>query len=356
VAEAQAKLESAQAAYAVAKAESDKKAEELRLANVVLVQAKAEEAKGQEKVDAQREAVAGYARAVYQDNLPMISVVTLLGASSSSDLANRVQWTDTVLVTNQIDLDYLREIQAELAEKRLQSQIAQETATAAKEEADRHTAVMEEAMKAAERAHAEVEAALAEQVAARAAAQSALKADQASLASHEAELRKVNEEIAELARKAAASKPASGSSSSSSSSSGYKVSSYGLIWPSTGWVSSNYGYRIHPIAKVRRFHDGIDVAASCGTPLKAVAAGRVSQRYYSSGYGYRIFIDHGWVKGRHIVSSYNHLSRYAVSNGARVSQGQTIGYVGTTGYSTGCHLHFMLWVGGSLVNPRNYLP
>ncbi|MCL1923069.1 MAG: peptidoglycan DD-metalloendopeptidase family protein [Propionibacteriaceae bacterium] len=360
VAQAQIELDAAQAEYDKAEEESQKKAEELRQATIVLTKARAEEDKGQERVDDQRESVANYARSMYQDSLPLISVATLMGAESTSDLANRVQWADTVLSTNQIDLDYLREIQEELVEARLNSQAAQEVANDAKEEADKHTAVMESARDKAEQAHLEVQQALEAEEEARRVAQSALESDQAALASQEAELKKVNAEIAEMARQAEEARKAaakkSGSSSSGSSGANMAVSSKGLIWPTSGVVTSNYGYRIHPIYNTRQFHDGLDIGAGCGVPIKAVASGRVSQRYYSSGYGYRIFVDHGYVQGRHMVTSYNHMSGYAVANGAKVSQGQTIGYIGTTGTSTGCHLHFMLWVNGSLANPRTYLP
>jgi murein DD-endopeptidase MepM/ murein hydrolase activator NlpD len=310
-------------------------------------------------IEDQRESVTVYARAIYQDSLPLVSIASFLGASSTSDLANRIQWSDTVLTTSQIDLDYLRELQGDLAQARIDSQQAQESANQAKDEADRQTLVMQEARDAANQAHQEVQAALAEEEAARQAAASALRADQAALASREAELREVNAQIAEMARQAEEARRAAAlrsGSNSSSGSSNSSMSSSGLVWPTTGVITSSYGYRIHPVYGTRRFHDGLDMGAACGTPITAVASGRVSQRYYSSGYGYRIFVDHGFVQGRHMVSSYNHLSSYAVANGAQVSQGQTIGYVGTTGTSTGCHLHFMLWVGGSLTNPRPYLP
>ncbi|MDR0488965.1 MAG: M23 family metallopeptidase [Propionibacteriaceae bacterium] len=129
----------------------------------------------------------------------------------------------------------------------------------------------------------------------------------------------------------------------------------GLVWPTDGVISSNYGYRIHPIYGGRRFHDGLDFAADCSVPIRAVADGVVIDQYRSSGYGKKVLVSHGYVNGRHMVSAYSHLSDYAVSTGASVSQGQAIGYVGSTGASTGCHLHFMLWVDGSLANPRSYL-
>lgn len=100
-----------------------------------------------------------------------------------------------------------------------------------------------------------------------------------------------------------------------------------------------------------KLHDGTDFGASCGTPIKAAASGTVSERYYNAGYGNRLMIDHGKINGTYVTTGYNHATRYIVSVGQRVTKGQVIGYVGTTGYSTGCHLHLMVWEGGKVVNP-----
>jgi murein DD-endopeptidase MepM/ murein hydrolase activator NlpD len=108
--------------------------------------------------------------------------------------------------------------------------------------------------------------------------------------------------------------------------------------------------RLHPILHIWKLHDGTDFGAGCGTPIRAAASGTVTEAYYNGGYGNRLFIDHGAL-----TTSYNHMSGYAVRVGQHVTQGQVIGYVGNTGYSTGCHLHFMLWVNGTMVNPANYL-
>ncbi|MDR0487831.1 MAG: peptidoglycan DD-metalloendopeptidase family protein [Propionibacteriaceae bacterium] len=135
-----------------------------------------------------------------------------------------------------------------------------------------------------------------------------------------------------------------------------RISSSGLINPTSGTITSLYGLRLHPVYGVWRFHDGLDIATGCGTPLLAVAAGRVTESYYNSGYGYRLVIDHGRVSGRDLKTSYNHAQGYSVRVGDQVRQGQVVGTVGTTGTSTGCHLHFQTWIGGELVNPKPLLP
>ena len=135
-----------------------------------------------------------------------------------------------------------------------------------------------------------------------------------------------------------------------------RVSSSGLASPATGPISSPYGMRLHPIDGTWKYHDGMDIAAPCGSPIVAAAAGTVVESFYSSGYGNRLVIDHGIVDGHQLRTSYNHAQGYQVSVGDQVSQGQVIGYVGTTGASTGCHLHFQVWLDGTLTDPQPLLP
>jgi murein DD-endopeptidase MepM/ murein hydrolase activator NlpD len=120
-------------------------------------------------------------------------------------------------------------------------------------------------------------------------------------------------------------------------------------------VSQPWGWRIHPIWGYRSFHTGVDLSASCGTPIYATAAGTVQSVITSSIWGKRTTISHGVVGGNSIISTYNHQSAVSVSAGQKVSKGQRIGSVGTTGWSTGCHLHFEIYSNGKTVNPMNYI-
>lgn len=125
-----------------------------------------------------------------------------------------------------------------------------------------------------------------------------------------------------------------------------------LYWPVPGHhrITSPFGYRIHPILKYRKLHTGVDIGAPNGTPVVSAASGTVIASRFMSGYGNCIMIDHG---GK--VTVYGHLSSRAVSPGQSVSAGETIGYVGSTGMSTGAHLHFEVRVNGAVQNPLNYL-
>ena len=171
-----------------------------------------------------------------------------------------------------------------------------------------------------------------------------------------AEIEELSRQEAEAARKAAeAAKKAAQSKSASSSTSTSTVRASGsMVWPcpSYNYISSNYGYRTHPITgKVSSFHKGIDIASGSGNPVLAAASGTVVKSYMSSSYGNYIVISHGGG----LMTAYAHLSRRLVSVGDTVSAGQQIGKVGSTGNSTGPHLHFEVYVNGSTVNPMNYV-
>ena len=92
----------------------------------------------------------------------------------------------------------------------------------------------------------------------------------------------------------------------------------------------------------------------CGTPIRAPFAGRVQRVLTTVGYGRRLLLDHGRVEGRSVVTAYNHAQSYVVQPGQRVSRGQVLGFVGRTGYATGCHLHLMVWLDGRLTNPLTW--
>ena len=124
-----------------------------------------------------------------------------------------------------------------------------------------------------------------------------------------------------------------------------------LSWPVNASISSPFGYRIHPISGVRKLHTGLDLNAASGTTIKAAGSGVVILASWYGGYGNAVVIDHGGG----LSTLYAHQSSIAVSVGQSLIVGDTVGYVGTTGYSTGPHLHFETREWGTPVNPMNYL-
>jgi murein DD-endopeptidase MepM/ murein hydrolase activator NlpD len=130
--------------------------------------------------------------------------------------------------------------------------------------------------------------------------------------------------------------------------------SHGFRYPVAGPVTSPYGMRFHPLLHVQKLHDGTDFGAACGTPIRAPYAGTVTAAYFNTGYGNRLMLDHGAVDGHRVVSGFNHATSYVVGVGDRVQQGQLVGFVGRTGYATGCHLHLMVWLDGRVVDPMTW--
>lgn len=128
-----------------------------------------------------------------------------------------------------------------------------------------------------------------------------------------------------------------------------------LSIPAPGGVTSGFGWRFHPIFHVRRLHTGTDFGTGCGTTVRAAADGVVVSAGWSGGYGYRVVVDHGVVRGVSLATTYNHNSRLLVRSGQHVRRGQALSLSGTTGSSTGCHLHFEVLVNGNYVNPMNWL-
>jgi murein DD-endopeptidase MepM/ murein hydrolase activator NlpD len=123
------------------------------------------------------------------------------------------------------------------------------------------------------------------------------------------------------------------------------------IWPAQGWLSSTMGHRVNPINGGDDFHAGLDIAADRGQPVYATAAGTVKQIGYQGGYGNLIVLDHGFG----LETRYGHLLNYAVKTGAKVKRGDVIGHVGSTGRSTGYHLHYEVLANGKLLNPLKLL-
>ncbi len=144
------------------------------------------------------------------------------------------------------------------------------------------------------------------------------------------------------------------SSLSTSSSAGSKYTGGKFVFPapSMSYVSSPYGYRTHPVTGVKyKFHSGVDLAAPQGSNTLAAEAGTVRMAGWNGGYGYCVIIDHG----DGVATLYGHNSKLLVSAGQKVSRGQVIAKVGSTGMSTGPHLHFEVLINGSTTNPAPYI-
>lgn len=167
-----------------------------------------------------------------------------------------------------------------------------------------------------------------------------------------ADLAAADAELTEFIRAQEAAAAAAAGNSGSTAPAPGSPSVSGFQWPVNGSVTSGFGYRIHPIYGTRRLHQGLDISGGSGTPIAAAKGGTVISAGWRGGYGNAVVISHGGG----ITTLYAHQSSMNVSNGQEVSRGDIIGWVGSTGASTGPHLHFEVRVNGSAVDPRPYLP
>jgi murein DD-endopeptidase MepM/ murein hydrolase activator NlpD len=264
-------------------------------------------------------------------------------AAGPMDAIDRLGYVGRVMDHQQADVD-------ELTVARREARIAQDSSGAAKRRAERTERLAVSTLTAARAAQADAEQARLAVVKLTASRKRALAVARSERTATLAKYRTLK---AEEARTVAALR----AWESRSKGTGGTLRAGGkLLMPVHGWKSSNFGMRLNPVYHIWRLHAGTDFAAGHGTPIRAAAAGRVVTAGYSGGYGNYTCISHGRYRGRGLSTCYGHQSHIGVYVGEQVRRGEIIGRVGTTGASTGNHLHFEVRVSGEPRNPLNYLP
>ncbi|MGH3348545.1 MAG: peptidoglycan DD-metalloendopeptidase family protein [Nocardioides sp.] len=316
----------------------------LELAQERLASAQTELEQGRADLAGQRKAVTDMITTIYQEGDPQLQAFSsMLTAQSASDLTWTQEGQQVMVGRETREYDELRAAEVLLVVREDQLEVAEAQVEAAREAAAEHLEVMQDLTAEARSARERVQQVVAERGAARRMALRAKRKDRA-------ELQELRKEQARIKRQIAAQAARSNRPNISTNRGGF------LSWPMVGgYVTSPYGYRTHPIYGYYALHDGTDFGGGCGVRLPAAANGRVVSTYYSSSYGNRVIIYVGRVNGKNLSIIYNHLSHDVVSAGQRVSRGQVIGYSGSTGWSTACHLHFTVMVNGSTVDPMNWL-
>jgi len=254
----------------------------------------------------------------------------LLQAQSFSDLLEQLDYFKAIGEQDKRIADTIKRLQIEM-------RLAKQQTAATTAEVSKTTAILA-------RKTEEQRAARAALLARQAALAAARQSKQGLLADVRQERHADEEDLQAMQAASAAIAAQIQGAQGGSSGGGGSPSSSGLIWPVSGPITSGFGWRWG------RMHEGIDIGAPCGTPIHAAASGSVIYTGWMDGYGNIVIIDHGGG----IATAYAHQSAIYVGGGS-VSQGQTIGAVGSTGHSTGCHLHFEVRVNGTPVNPLNYL-
>lgn len=343
--DAKTKLDDVRTRLAAARAR-DRAAQLLLVAaEQALEQAQQDVLDGQAALALQRESVVDTVNSMYEQGpAELLAFASLMNADSPEDLTRRLDAQSAIVGREDRAYASLDEAEILLRAREIEVTRAKQDMADRRRDAAANLDLVRELLDEAKVAKAGVITLLQSNRAARETALSARKQDKAALASLKRREDRIKEAILEAARRAAAK-----------GNTGYQGDIGGLLArPVDGAVTSPYGYRIHPIYGYYGLHDGTDFGVACGESMRAVSAGTVTQAYYSSVYGNRLYLSVGMINGKNVTVVYNHASGYRVGVGDRVGRGDTVGYVGSTGWSTGCHLHFTVLVNGDSTDPMNY--
>ena len=295
------------------------------------------------RVDQARENVSTFVSATYKGG-NLLAFNSLLDSGSPSQLAQRIGYLNQIAAEQRRELNALTTARQIAREKQVELDRARQRAADAQQEAQRaldsNRAAADEAQRAADGVQALINQ--------RTQAQATADQERAAVLAQYNELKAQSERIAAELR---AAKPVRGAPVIRQPGPGAF-----FLMPTRGWKSSDFGMRYDPYYRVWQLHAGVDIAAPMGQSIFAAADGQVVHAGWSGGYGNYTCISHGLYQGRNISTCYGHQSRILVSVGQMVRRGQEIGRVGSTGASTGAHLHFEVRLNGDPVNPVAWLP
>jgi murein DD-endopeptidase MepM/ murein hydrolase activator NlpD len=331
------------------------------------------------KVSSAKSSIAEMARQAYRGQGEVSGLGIVTGAQSTEDFIEQYAMSTTAARSQARTLTDLQEAESIARNREVRLTAIRETIADLKVQADQNVVAADAARQAAAERKAEIEGLIAAQQAKQAMIESRKETALAQMAANEqaqaaltAELqgiiaaqterdRKAAEEAAKLPPPSTGGGGGGGGGGSTGGGGGGGggggSSSSFLAYPTAvPFITSKYGMRDHPFLPVTRLHAGMDLRAYCGTPIYAAAGGTVQFARSYGGLGNQVMLNHGTVGGTNLMSSYNHLSRFAVSAGQSVSKGTLVGYSGTTGTSQVCHLHFEVYENGSTVDPAKWLP
>lgn len=305
-----------------------------------LIERKAQELKEAEKAEAEQKAALRVRMRAMEESNDISYVAVLFHARDFSDLLARLDVVSEIMKHDKALEDAYIASRENVAAVKAEYESTQEEQHETRVELEAKKKELEAQIKAAEEVIAGLEADIAQ-----------LEKEYAQNDANEAAIRsQLDAKIAQFEREQEALRQQQLAQNGSTT---VVTGSGAFTWPTPGYttVTSPFGYRTHPIFGDQRFHSGIDIGAPSGATIVAADAGTVVTATYSSSYGNYVVISHG--SGNSTL--YAHMSSMAVSAGTTVTKGQTIGYVGSTGWSTGAHCHFEIKIGGTLVDPQSYV-
>ena len=364
---AQVQLDSAQAHLArtrgqLAAAEVLDKQMQAKLDAAVarLAQAREDLAAGRAKIVDEQKELGQIVVSNYQTGDPsLMGLSMVLTSQDPTQLTGQLNSVQNVIDKESVVLDRLEASRALLTVQEQEVEAAKVEVAKERKAAAENLRTKQSLEQQAEDAEAQVSNLVSLRADAQKEADNARKADLAQLQGLQKERNRIEailrKRAEEARRRAIAAARRAGQSGPILSDNGPIHSNGFLDYPVEGPVTSPFGWRIHPIYGYRSLHDGVDFGAACGTPIHAAASGVVVEKYFQTAWGNRVIIDHGFHHGAGLATITNHMSGPAIVNvGQHVERGQVVGYVGTTGWSTGCHLHYTVLQNGSPVNPFNW--
>ncbi|MGZ4438177.1 MAG: peptidoglycan DD-metalloendopeptidase family protein [Nocardioides sp.] len=338
LADAKGELSAVRAKLDAARIYDDQMQARLEEAVQRLATAQADLDSGQEALEQQRQHLTDTITSIYEEGDPQLMAFSaLLDAQTPADLTRQMEMKNVIVGRQARAYDDLHAAEVLLQVREDNVRAAKDDVADQRREAAAHLVTMKALHQQSVDAKVKVRDMVNTARSAHQAAAAARQHDQVQLARLKKREDKIREQILAAARRAHG---------------GYRGDTGGFLErPVPGYITSPYGWRIHPIYHYWGLHDGDDFHAPCGTPLHAAGTGTVMSEYYSSVWGNRLYLNLGTVNGKNVTVIYNHLSRYRVGTGGHVSRGDVVGYAGTTGWSTACHLHFTVMVNGTAVNP-----
>jgi murein DD-endopeptidase MepM/ murein hydrolase activator NlpD len=341
---ARSQLAAAQGRVAAAAALDSAMQRQLEMAIRRLANARAQLAKGRAAEARQRDAVAAYAVQQFQGPSPeIIGLTVVFNATTTRELSTDLTAVDTALSRGSASLDRLRATRILLADQEHRVERAKRDVAERRAAAARNLRLKQQAEAEARELTARVATLVQDRRVARQDAAAAVAQEKQRLANLRQERQRIHHMLANLQPHHVTQTHHNGPTD------GF------LSYPVNGPITSPYGMRLHPILNIWELHDGTDFGVGCHTSIRAAASGTVIEMYYNAGYGNRLIMTNGVVDGINLATSYNHMSGYSAYVGEHVTRGEVIGYVGETGYATGCHLHFMVYENGATVDPMTWL-
>jgi murein DD-endopeptidase MepM/ murein hydrolase activator NlpD len=316
----------------------------LTQAQAALTQATADLKAGQDAVDAQRDAVKRTVLSTYTAGDPTLRELgQLLDATSPADIVRQLSYGRVVSTAATNTYQSLQSAEVVLKVKKRNLATVKDEVAADEKVAAEHLAEVQDLQQQAAAAETSVAALVTEAATAKSAAKETKKNDQKQLEQAKAEEQRITQQILAEAAK-------HGNKRNVSTTSGMFQKPV-----ANTYITSPYGWRIHPIYHYWGLHDGDDFHAPCGVPEIAVDTGKVVSEYYSSVWGNRLYLNLGNINGHQYTVIYNHISKYKAGVGDVVGRGETVAYAGTTGWSTACHLHFTVLKDGNPIDPQTVL-